>query len=262
MTPQVDRFIPTETVWIRSHYFSVPETIAYFCGDLSGARVLDVGCGEMLSDFGLLPFGVQHVTGLDLANKLRLDFRSLRDRIQNQGIPIADDYDRRLEYVGYDGRQFPFADGTFDVVVSWSAFEHVGDVPQVLREIKRVVCPGGRVFLQVSPWYHSLHGSHLIDFIKEPYFHLKRPDEWVWQKLNEYVAENPEQRDFLLGHMWNEYQTLNKYSANRFYADVIATGFTVEKTVTVTYEQNLAEAPKDIPLSDLMIYETKMLLRA
>ena len=90
---------------------------------------------------------------------------------------------------------------------------------------------------------------------------MKRPPEWVLQKLTEYVDKHPEKRDFILGHMWPEYQSLNRYSANRFYADVMATGFKVQKAITITYEQDLSEAPPDIPLSDLMIYETKMLLR-
>jgi len=41
----------------------------------------------------------------------------------------------------------------------------------------------------------------------------------------------------------------------------MAVGFTVQKAITITYEQDLTEAPRDVPLADLMIYETKMLLR-
>lgn len=257
----VKQFVPGEKEWIHSHYFAIPEMIAYFCGDMRGARVLDVGCGEMLANFGLLPLGVQEVTGLDLQGRWTADLPRVRDRVQDQGIEVSPRYAEVLRYVEYDGLRFPFEDQSFDIVISWSAFEHIADVPQVLREIKRVCRRDGRVFLQVCPWFHCLQGSHLTDFIEEPYFHLKRPPEWVWQKLNEYVDQHPEKRDFVLGHMWPEYRSLNKYSANRFYADVMATGFKVEKAITVTYEQNLAEAPPDVPLADLMIYETKMLLR-
>src|SRR5581483_10604395 len=28
------QFVPEETTWIRSHYYSIPEMIAYFCGDM------------------------------------------------------------------------------------------------------------------------------------------------------------------------------------------------------------------------------------
>lgn len=255
-------FIPPEREWVHSHYFSVPDQIAYFCGDLRGTDVLDIGCGEMLSDFGLLRLGMQRVTGLDLIGKREIDFTGVADRLQRNGIAPCPDYASRLRFVAYDGLHFPFADESFDAIVSWSAFEHVADVPQVLREMRRVARRGARVFVQVCPWYHCLQGSHLSDFIKEPYFHLKRSPNWVLEKLNAYVESHPEQRELLLRNLWPEYQTLNKYSANRFYADVIAVGFTIQKTMAITYEQDLSEAPRDVPLADLMIYETKMLLRA
>jgi SAM-dependent methyltransferase len=214
----------------------------------------------MLGNFGLLPQGVQRVTGLDLAGKRTVDLPRVCQRIQQQDIPVPANYAELLRYVAYDGSHFPFEDEAFDIVISWSAFEHITDVPQVLREIKRVCRRNGLVFIQVYPWYHCLQGSHLTDYISEPYFHLKRPSEWVWQKLTEYVDQHPEERDFVFENMWPEYQTLNRYSANRFYADVIAAGFTVRKAVTITLDRDLTEAPPDIPLADLVIHATKMLL--
>jgi len=255
------QFVPEENEWLRSHFFSIPDVIASFCGDMRGNSVLDVGSGEMLADFGLLPLGVRHVTGLDLAGKGTVNLQDVYERLARHQIPVSPRYAESLRYVEYDGSHFPFDDETFDVIVSWSAFEHVWDVPQVLSEIKRVCRRDGRVFLQVCPWYHCLQGSHLTDFISEPYFHLKRSPGWVLAQLNDYVSQHPEKRDFVLGHMWPEYLSLNRYSANRFYADVIAACFTVQKAVAITYEQDLTNAPRDISLSDLMIYETKMLLK-
>jgi SAM-dependent methyltransferase len=254
-------FIPSEKEWVHSHYFSVTEQIAYFCGDLQGTELLDVGCGEMLSDFGLLRLGPRRVTGLDLTGKHQINFPNIAQRLEQNGISLCPDYLSRLHFVEYEGRHFPFADESFDVIVSWSAFEHIADVRQVLREIKRVARAGARIYIQVCPWYQSLQGSHLTDFVKEPYFHLKRSPEWVWEQLTAFVAAHPEKERPLLKHLWPEFISLNKYSANRFYADVMAVGFTVQKAITITYEQDLTDAPRDVPLSDLMIYETKLLLR-
>ena len=39
----------------------------------------------------------------------------------------------------------PFADGTFDLVVSTETLEHVRDVQLFLSEVRRVLEPGGRV---------------------------------------------------------------------------------------------------------------------
>jgi SAM-dependent methyltransferase len=254
-------FIPPDIEWVHSHYFSVPEQISHFCGDIRDANVLDVGCGEMLSDFGLLRLGIRQVTGLDLIGKQRIDFSSIAGRLERHGISPGSDYASHLRFAEYDGQHFPFENESFDVIVSWSAFEHVNDVPQVLHEMKRVARPRARVFVQVCPWFQCLRGSHLSDFITEPYFHPKRSPEWVLQQVNACVASHPEKRDLLIGNLWPEFRLLNKYSANRFYADVAAAGFTVQKAVAITYEQDFTNAPRDVALSDLMIYETKMLLR-
>lgn len=255
-------FVAEERDWIHAHYFSVPQQIGEFCGQLTGKAVLDVGCGDMLQDFGLLPLGVSHVTGLDLADKPTriVELPAVRNRIIQQGIAVGEDYAERMTYVEYDGAHFPFQNETFDLVISWSAFEHITDVPQVLSEIRRVCRRDGQVFIQVYPWFHCWLGSHLTDYIPEPYFHLKRSLEWVSQQLDDYVSLHPDARHFVFQNMWPEYQTLNKYSANHFYTDVVAAGFKIKRCVVISGDVDLAEAPEGIPLSDLMIFGTKMLL--
>lgn len=44
----------------------------------------------------------------------------------------------------YDGRHLPFADGSFDVVFSSHMLYHVFDEPELFREMRRVLVPGGR----------------------------------------------------------------------------------------------------------------------
>ena len=44
--------------------------------------------------------------------------------------------------------ELPFADQAFDVVVSWHVIEHVADVKQTLREWRRVLKPGGVLFME------------------------------------------------------------------------------------------------------------------
>lgn len=68
------------------------------------------------------------------------------------------------EIVPYDStdvlgvaEQLPFADGTFDAVLSLNVLEHVKDPFQAAREIMRVLKPGGEVFV-VAPFLQPLHG--------------------------------------------------------------------------------------------------------
>jgi ubiquinone/menaquinone biosynthesis C-methylase UbiE len=61
----------------------------------------------------------------------------------------------RVDIRNADARAMPFADGTFDVIVSSLMLHHAGgsaDRNQVLHEMARVLKPGGTILLyDVSP---------------------------------------------------------------------------------------------------------------
>lgn len=50
---------------------------------------------------------------------------------------------RVFPVIDYDGRTLPFADATFDVVLSSNVLEHVTDLATMHREMARVLRPGG-----------------------------------------------------------------------------------------------------------------------
>jgi SAM-dependent methyltransferase len=51
--------------------------------------------------------------------------------------------DRVFPVVDYDGRTFPVPDHSIDCVLSSNVLEHVEDLPQFHREVRRVLRPGG-----------------------------------------------------------------------------------------------------------------------
>lgn len=65
----------------------------------------------------------------------------------------------------YDGQHLPFTDDAFDIVISNHVIEHVGGIEEQaahLREIRRILAPGGRVYIATpSRWQ-----------IIEPHFRL------------------------------------------------------------------------------------------
>jgi ubiquinone/menaquinone biosynthesis C-methylase UbiE len=254
-------FLPSESEHIHSHYYEVVAETITFCGDVfDGATVLNVGCGDMLTDFGFLGHGVKRVVGLDIDAVDSNDrLEAAKSRLATAGITVRPDYRDILSYQMYDGCNFPFPNDFFDFVFSWSAFEHIRDVPAVLSEIRRVVKTDGYAFIQVFPWYHSYYGSHLTDYISEPYFHLNRDEAWVRTKLSEAVRNGASEH--VVDYMFGQYKTLNKYSANMFYRAVLDCGFRVVKTGVISYEMDLSEAPGFCELSDLMMLGTKVLIR-
>jgi SAM-dependent methyltransferase len=79
------------------------------------------------------------------------------------GIDIEDSPEVRMrtrqdcEFVSYDGVKIPFPDNRFDVAYSRQVFEHVRYPEQLLKEIYRVLKPGGLFIGSVSQLepYHS-----------------------------------------------------------------------------------------------------------
>jgi SAM-dependent methyltransferase len=59
-----------------------------------------------------------------------------------------------------DAEQLPFADGSFELVYSWGVLHHSPDTPQAIREVHRVLAPGGIARVMI---YHrsSIVGSLL-----------------------------------------------------------------------------------------------------
>lgn len=99
-------------------------------------KVLDVGCGAAPVLLELRRLGVP-CAGLEYS----LDMLAYaRKRLRAQGLA-----DQGL-FRG-DCRALPFFDGTFDVVVCLGVISYVEDYTEVLKEIRRVLKPGGHALV-------------------------------------------------------------------------------------------------------------------
>lgn len=107
----------------------------------SAGRALDVGCAGGGNTAVLRELGWS-VTGLEYSAA---------------GAEIA--ASRDLDVVRGDATALPFADATFDLVMSTDVWEHIEDDAAVARETARVLRPGGRALVAV-PCSMKLWSGH------------------------------------------------------------------------------------------------------
>jgi SAM-dependent methyltransferase len=97
-------------------------------------KLLDFGCGS--KPYRSL-FNVEEYIGLDYEK-------------------TGHDHTNEQIDVFYDGRSIPFPDEHFDSILCSEVVEHLFNVPEVLKEMKRVLKPGG-VILITCPFVWSEH---------------------------------------------------------------------------------------------------------
>lgn len=99
------------------------------CGVGPGTAYLDAGCGAGMAA-GIAAERGANVSGFDAAEALL--------EIARARVPAGDFRTADLEAV-------PFADGSFDVITGFNAFQFAGDPVRALSEARRVARPRGRV---------------------------------------------------------------------------------------------------------------------
>jgi ubiquinone/menaquinone biosynthesis C-methylase UbiE len=118
-------------------------------GLVSGLRVLEVACGRggFVTE---LAGAAARVTGCDFSfSALCVARRKIAEASSDSPVAL----------VHGDVQRLPFADDSFDVIVSCETIEHVPDVRMAILEMHRVTRPGGKLFL-TTPNYLNLTGLY------------------------------------------------------------------------------------------------------
>jgi ubiquinone/menaquinone biosynthesis C-methylase UbiE len=105
-----------------------------------GSDVLDAGCGPGFIVEQLARRGFR-VSGMDGADGM---LRSARVRLRDAAPRLTPDFSRG------DIEHLPYADASFDLVVSTGVIEYVTTDSKVLAEFYRVLRPGGHLVLPVT----------------------------------------------------------------------------------------------------------------
>jgi SAM-dependent methyltransferase len=145
---QLQRFYDTTAMgegWTGNPVLARQRSLLADAGLGKGAlRVLDLGCGHGSNTqvlFGSRP--EVRVVGMDLSSRAVVQF------VRSTCSPA----------VRATGEGLPFPDAAFDLVVSDDVIEHLVDTDAYVREIKRVLRPGGHLTLStpnLAAWFNRL----------------------------------------------------------------------------------------------------------
>jgi SAM-dependent methyltransferase len=133
-------------------------------------KVLDLGCGFGRHAFEAARRGAS-VVALDAGTDEVLGVAATFAAMVEAGELRADSL--HANAVQGDALKLPFADGTFDRVICSEVLEHIPDDVSAMRELSRVLRPGGTMAITVprfgpelvnwalSDEYHNVPGGHI-----------------------------------------------------------------------------------------------------
>ena len=202
------------------------ESFARWIPTLEGARVLDVGCGDGANCVLLGAESVSLAVGLDLHLPLfapddegqraqMLVQRVAGARTEHTGVATALLSDRPVGFVRMDATRLGFRPGSFDVVMSRSAAEHIRPIERALAEIERAVRPGGLIYLAIDPFYW-VRGCHKRGVVDIPFAHARlSPEEY-----RRFVVES--EGEATADKRWQRITTLNRLTVRQWRRTILA----------------------------------------
>ena len=137
----------------------------------AGSSVLDMGCGEGRHTIGLFVDQRINAFGFDLSIK---DLNIARERLKD--FPIEEDNNSSCLFGVTNIVRLPFLEGIYDAVICSEVLEHVDSPKESIKELIRVLKPGGILALSVprffpewvcwrlSKGYQQMPGGHVRIF--------------------------------------------------------------------------------------------------
>ena len=225
--------------WYWDHVNASLEVLDFISGDgitVVNQNVVDIGSGDgiLTAAFAERSQCAQAI-GIDInpVNEdallaYRLDYESL-DSLPNS-----------LTFVESSPFEIPLPSQSTDLVISWSAFEHIANPLLMLREIERILKPDGNLFLQLYPFFYSQHGGHLHEWFPQGFVDLC--EDVVKQRL---LSENS---DASLTKL-TDYAELNRIEPTDLFNDLHTAGLEIRKIELLSHAVHI---PEHTPPSEVL----------
>lgn len=136
--------------------------------DFQGKIGLDIGCANGAFVLEIAKLGAKKMYGIDIAEEF------VKKATRTAKIRSI----RNVEFIQADAKKLPFKNNYFDFIICTEVLEHVPGFKTAIKEIERVLKPGGSFIVTIPNTLNPaeiLHQiKHLIFFIikREPITHI------------------------------------------------------------------------------------------
>jgi SAM-dependent methyltransferase len=148
-----------------------------------GDRILEVGCGDGWAS-RIMADAASEVVGVDISSEM---IRYAQQRSASGNV----------RFICSPAERIPYADNYFTKALSIEAFYYFHDQEQVLRELLRVIVPGGQLFLAFCLYKDYAEGLAVADEVSVPvqirsaaeYIRMLQRTGWAEVQDDEFVMK-------------------------------------------------------------------------
>ncbi len=163
----------------RPMFFSIIRSVEAYLFEknkkIIKGKILDLGCGDGF--FAEVVFGKRKIdVGLDLKTNRRTE-ETIKNKVYKKVIL-------------YNGFNIPFKNNSFETIISNCVLEHIPDLKTSIKEIYRVLKPGGHFLTTVvtDNWEKFLLGKKLLGkkylkFLRKKQEHYNLLSQKQWENI-------------------------------------------------------------------------------